>query len=302
MRRRTIDYLLLALVAIGLIGAGYAVAGDSGSSGKTEIASIRPTGVGLPRIGMHGTVGAGDIVAPLSQYHDSGHYGSDLEKVGDRAQAYLDRRVPRIREKAKRRCRTQGLDPCPKPKLALVLDIDETSLSNYQALAAANFTGASAALASSLFAANSPAVGPTLELFDDARSQRVSVFFITGRPATIPIVRDKTEQNLTSAGYSGWKEPDPQPGRRRRDPRIQVRRPRRHRRGRLPDRPQRRRSGQRPEGRLRGQGVQAAEPLLLHQRLIRPSRPRTASTPPGRPSGSASRGRRTRSPSRRRGP
>lgn len=202
---RTMHRLLLAIIAIGLIGSGYALAGGSGG-GRAEIASIRPTGVGLPRIGMRGTVGAGDLAASLAAYHDSGHYEADLEKIGRRARAHLDRRVQRIRSKARRRCRTQGVRPCPKPKLALVLDIDETSLSNYQALATTDFRDATAALASSLFAAGSPAIGTTLELFDDARSRKVAVFFITGRPATIPTVRDRTEQNLTAAGYHGWKE------------------------------------------------------------------------------------------------
>ena len=266
MRRRTTDWILLALLALGLIGAGYAIAGTSGSGGKTEIATIRPTGVGLPRVGMHGTVGAGDIASPLAAYHDSGHYESDLETVGGRAQAYLDRRVPKIRSKARKRCRTQGINPCPKPQLALVLDIDETSLSNYQSLAATNFAGATAALTTSLFAATSPAIDPTLQLFEDARDQNVSVFFITGRP-DLDIVRQKTEENLTSAGYSKLDGARPAPERRDRHAVLQVRRPCRHRGRGLPDRAQRRRSGQRPQGRLRGQGVQAAEPVLLHQRL-----------------------------------
>jgi len=116
LRRRTIDYLLLALIAVGLIGAGYAVAGNSGDGGKTKIATIRPTGVGLPRVGMHGTVGAGDIAAPLRQYHDSGRYASDLEKVGGKAQAYLDRRVAKIRKQARKRCHSHGVSKCRMPK------------------------------------------------------------------------------------------------------------------------------------------------------------------------------------------
>ena len=205
MRRRTIEYVLLALIAVGLIGTGFALAGGSGDSGQTKIATIRPTGIGLPRVGMHGTVGAGDVVAPLKQYHDSGHYESDLEKVGDKAQAYLDRRVAKIRKQAKQRCNKSGAAKCKKPKLALVLDIDETSLSNYSELVATNFTGATAALTTALFAATSPAIDPTLELFDDAREQNVAVFFITGRPDA-DIIRDRTESNLTAAGYSDWQE------------------------------------------------------------------------------------------------
>ena len=204
MRRRALEYAVVLLVAAGLLGAGFAIAGGSGDSGSTKIATIRPTGVGLPRVGMHGTVGAGDIVSPLRQYHDSGHYESDLEKVGSKAEAYLDRRVAKLRKKARQRCRARGVSPCPKPKLAMVLDIDETSLSNYADLAATDFTDATAALTTSLFAATSPAIDPTLDLFGEARSRGVAVFFITGRP-DLDVVRDRTEANLTSAGYAGWK-------------------------------------------------------------------------------------------------
>ncbi|HET6830414.1 MAG TPA: HAD family acid phosphatase [Solirubrobacterales bacterium] len=205
MRRRTLDYLLLALVATGLIAAGYAVAGGGDGDGKTKIATIRPTGVGLPRIGMHGTVGAGDLPAELVRYHDSGRYESDLDKVGSKAQAYLDRRVAKLSRRAEKRCARHKAKPCRKPKLAMVLDIDETSLSNYEDLADNGFSDASAALATSLFAADAPAIDATLELFEDARDLRVSVFFITGRP-DLSVVRERTEANLTAAGYSGWRE------------------------------------------------------------------------------------------------
>ncbi|GIK78069.1 MAG: acid phosphatase [Actinomycetes bacterium] len=197
--------MLLAILVIGLIGAGYAAAGVGSGGGKTKIATIRPTGVGLPRIGMQGTVGAGDLPAELARYHDSGRYESDLDKVGDRAAAYLRRRVVRIHERTVRRCAERRPKPCERPKLAMVLDIDETSLSNYEHLADNGFGDATAALATSLFAADAPAVDATLELFDDARDLRVSVFFITGRP-DLPIVRAPTEANLAAAGYSGWRE------------------------------------------------------------------------------------------------
>jgi hypothetical protein len=205
--RRVRNYLLCFLAGIGLAGAGgYALAAGGKTGSATDpIYSIRPTGIGLPRIGMHGTTGAGDMAEPLRSYHDSGRYENDLEAVGDRARNYLDRRVARIRKQARRDCRVNGAEHCPKPKLAVVLDIDETSLSNYQSLQATDFTGATAALATSLFAATSPAIAPTLDLADDANRKGVSVFFITGRP-DIQLVRDKTEENLTSAGYSDWAE------------------------------------------------------------------------------------------------
>lgn len=203
MRRRIVDYALLAIIAVGLVGGGYAVAGGASGGGKTKIATIRPTGVGLPRIGMHGTVGAADLPAELVRYHDSGRYESDLDEVGDRAGAYLQRRVAKLSRQADKRCGKRK--PCRKPKLAMVLDIDETSLSNYRYLVDNGFANATGALATSLFAADAPAVDATLELFEDARDLNVSVFFITGRP-DLSIVRTPTEANLTAAGYSGWKE------------------------------------------------------------------------------------------------
>ena len=205
--RRTLNYLLCFLAGLGLAAAGYAIAAGGKTGGKQNpITSIRPTGVGLPRIGFHGTVGAGDVAEQTKSYHDSGQYEDDLEAVGGRAQNYLDRRVPKIRKQARKSCKANGVKNCPKPKLAIVLDIDETTLSNYQYLAASDFTGATAALTTSLFAATAPAIDPTLELFNDARDKGVDVFFITGRPGTIPVIRERTEENLTGAGYSGWKE------------------------------------------------------------------------------------------------
>lgn len=210
--RRSVNYVLCLIAGIALAAAGYAIAAGGKTGGdKNPIYSIRPTGVGLPRIDMHGTVGAGDLPAALETYHDSGDYESDLESVGSRAQSYLDRRVPKIRKQAKRSCKANGVKNCPKPKLAIVLDIDETTLSNYPYLADADFSNAVGALASALLAADAPAIEPTLTLFDDAEKKGVDVFFITGRP-DLQVIRDATETNLTAAGYAGWKELILKPG------------------------------------------------------------------------------------------
>jgi hypothetical protein len=149
--RRTLTYVLCFLAGLTIAGAGgYAIAGGGSDGGSKSFVTVRPTAVGLPRIGIHGTVGAGDLAAPIRNYHDSGQYSQDLTKVDGRADSYLNRRVPKIRQKANQRCRSKSISPCPKQKLAMVLDIDETSLSNYAALDAANFTGATTALATSV--------------------------------------------------------------------------------------------------------------------------------------------------------
>ena len=44
-------------------------------------------------------------------------------------------------------------------------------------------------------------IAPTLALYKDARSHRVAVFFVTGRPSAI---QSQTEGNLHAAGYDGW--------------------------------------------------------------------------------------------------
>jgi hypothetical protein len=203
--------LVALAVAAGLDTSNIRVTSrDSG----TRILGVRPTGVGLPLVGASGTVGAGDYDSALKSYHDSGDYEKDLGAVDGRAGSYLDRKVRGLRHRTARRCaraKRNGLQgaalqrACAKPKLAMVLDIDETSLSNYSCLSSADFKQATAALAQCLVAGTSPAIAPTKTLFDRARAKGVAVFFITGRPDSIPGVRQQTETNLKSAGYDGWK-------------------------------------------------------------------------------------------------
>jgi acid phosphatase len=184
----------------GLVGAGAlasgAVALASGGAGTPEyrlpgarVEAIRPTGVGLPKLEL-GSYGAAELPDLLRRYHDSGRYDRDLRAVGDRARRYL---VERVRE----RRRAPGADPRP----ALVLDIDETTLSSYEQLEAAGFAGTAGALAASIVAARAPAIAPTLALYRAARRERVAVFFITGRPEGF---RAQTAANLRRAGFRRW--------------------------------------------------------------------------------------------------
>lgn len=211
--RRRLGYALTFAAGVAVAGAvSFAVASGhlwhTSSSDGTPISSIRPTGVGLPLVGAHGTVGAGDYAAELKDYHDSGKYEKDLERVDSRVRVYLKKRVRKLR-RAHRRCERSGAEKrgraaCRKPKPALVLDIDETSLSNYQNISQTNFSNVIAGLALGVARADDPPIEPTLDLYRFARRKHVAVFFITGRPDNIPRVREQTEANLTSAGYSGW--------------------------------------------------------------------------------------------------
>ncbi len=206
--RGTLIFLAGALIA----GAvALAAAGDSEDIRKTAVSDgtpifgIRPTGVGLPLVGGTASVGAGDLASLLQAYHDSGDYEKDLAAVDSKAQSYLMKRLRKLAAK-KDRCETasrRNHKPparCHQPKWALVLDIDETALSNYSYLG--DFKNILASLAQAAVSGTAPAIAPTLKLYDAARAKGVSVFFITGRPVGFD---NLTIQNLTYSGYSGWK-------------------------------------------------------------------------------------------------
>lgn len=202
---------VLLLAAVALLTGAIALAASFGDSNEfretavsdgTPIYGIHPTGEGLPLVGARGTVGAGDYAPALKGYHDSGAYIMDVEAVDQNAEDFLARRL-RGRQGCLHHAAEAARDHgCRRP--ALVLDIDETSLSNYTNLAATNFTNTTGQLAVGVVAANDPPITPTLDLYNFAKSKGTAVFFITGRPATIPFVRTQTEANLRSAGYQNW--------------------------------------------------------------------------------------------------
>jgi acid phosphatase len=97
---------------------------------------------------------------------------------------------------------------------AVVLDIDETSLSNWEQIYRNDFAfipggscdkdseSACGQRAWELSAA-AVAVEPTLELFNAAKARSIAVFFVTGRYDD-PAERAATEENLRRAGYHDW--------------------------------------------------------------------------------------------------
>ena len=98
---------------------------------------------------------------------------------------------------------------------ALVLDIDETSLSTWEVMYHNHFVyvadGPCNLRKASLCGqrawehmARAPAIKPTRDLFDFAKARHVAVFFVTGRDEAA-VERAATEQNLRRAGYAGWK-------------------------------------------------------------------------------------------------
>jgi hypothetical protein len=189
--------------------------------GKTPMVELWDGGGGLPYLGSATPYNAGDWENALRTYHDSGVYESQLGKVDAVAAAWLRRagRVGNFRFKAKwmnhkarhaivanghrhhGHHKHHGKGNKHK-KLAIVFDIDETTLSNYTAIEADNFT----------FGTNSQneaqnkigtAIPPSLALFNLAKEKHIAIFLITGRREN---VRTPTAENLAEQGYTGYKQ------------------------------------------------------------------------------------------------
>ena len=128
----------------------------------------------------------------LKQYHECtckcGCYAKDLDLQADRAIAFLRQRTAHHRG---------------QENLALVLDIDETTLSNYEEMVSAGFAYDSKAFGAWVDSAKAPAIPATLRIYKEAQRLGVSVFFITGRSEG---QRDATEKNLRSQGFDNWQQ------------------------------------------------------------------------------------------------
>lgn len=131
----------------------------------------------------------GQLLTEIKEYHDTGLYSKEIEKTIHLAQQFLDKRV---------------LQTTPKhttQRLALVLDIDETSLSSYDLMLKRQFVATPEVLYNEFKSAEDTVIEPTLSLYNDAIRHGVAVFFITGR---VESLRQATEINLHNAGYANW--------------------------------------------------------------------------------------------------
>lgn len=131
-----------------------------------------------------------DVQRQIGAYVDDGRYDAELAAVVREAEAWLEERAP----------------TATKP--AIVLDIDETSLSNWPAYRVngwarvidgpCDLEKGPCGLRAWQELAQSHALAPTLALARRARALGVAVFFISGRP---PRLRAATERNLREQGY-----------------------------------------------------------------------------------------------------
>ncbi len=131
----------------------------------------------------------------LLEYHQQ-YYDIDVAAVFASAQKFVEQNA------------TQSKRP------ALVLDIDETSLTNWPSILADNFgfmAGGSCDVLPAgpcgfnewVLKGSAKAIEPARRLFEAAKAKGVAVIFITGRPDK---QRDITILNLDHAGFEGWTE------------------------------------------------------------------------------------------------
>ena len=136
----------------------------------------------------------GDAKMAALAYHDSGAYDHGLNEVAEKAIGWIKSRSRQV------------------ARPALVLDIDETALSNWQIIQLDDFgrpiqgpceptLDAPCGWAAWDQLGIDPAIQPTLRVFQQSRALGLAVFFITGRPES---QRLATERNLAAAGYAGY--------------------------------------------------------------------------------------------------
>jgi acid phosphatase len=131
-----------------------------------------------------------DTKRQVSEYIDSGRYDADIGAVAEQARVFLESRAQR------------------EGKLAIVVDVDETALSNLPSLRANDYgfivggpcdlPRGPCGLFTWIGMARAEPIKPVLALVRLARERGVAVFFLTGRPERL---RAATEANLRAAGY-----------------------------------------------------------------------------------------------------
>jgi acid phosphatase len=132
-----------------------------------------------------------DTQRAITEYIDSGRYQADVARDVAEAAAWMEERAPNAH------------------RPAIVLDIDETSLSNWEAYrmndwarilrGPCDLEHGPCGIREWQAMGRSVALPPTRDLVARARALGVAVFFVTGRPVKL---RAATERNLRDQGFT----------------------------------------------------------------------------------------------------
>lgn len=120
----------------------------------------------------------------LRAYVDSGAYAQHIAGVALEANKYLLRRVKKL-----------------PPKPAIVLDVDETALTNLPQIVAQDFGYVQTEWDAWVARAQARAILPVQTVYETAVRHGVAVIFLTGRKGA---ERAATERNLRDVGYDTW--------------------------------------------------------------------------------------------------
>ena len=127
----------------------------------------------------------------INTYVATGEYGKDVVRVAADANKYLTRRIPRGIPKYNKTAQ----------KLAVVFDIDETTLSNVRHIQANDYGYLPKVWDAWVAEGQATAIYPVQAVYNTAVNAGVDVFFITGRT---PEGAAATERNLRQVGYETW--------------------------------------------------------------------------------------------------
>lgn len=127
----------------------------------------------------------------LIDYYTSQQFDRDVTKVLRKPKDYLIKRI------------AQNNKLMSPKKLAIVLDIDDTSLTNYFAFKKRDFSNLPLQIIQNYQQGHLPPIKPILALYQEAIRNNVYVFFISFRPE---VYLHSTEANLKEAGFRKWEK------------------------------------------------------------------------------------------------
>lgn len=90
-----------------------------------------------------------------------------------------------------------------KPKLAVVLSVDETCLSNWNEMLRCRFERIPSFLRAWAKERRATAIPAALDFFREARARKVAIFLVTRRTKSL---KKDTEENLQAQGFDHWKD------------------------------------------------------------------------------------------------
>jgi len=127
----------------------------------------------------------GQLKLKLREYYNTGAYFDEIDVIAKKAMVFIQN----YNKKIKNSC--------------IVLDIDETCISNYADIDANDFANLPWQVKKQLNKINSTAIKPMFKLYEKTIKLGIKVFFLSGRSEKL---RKNTVKALDSAGYKQYEQ------------------------------------------------------------------------------------------------